>query len=56
MSKVFIACYECGEPTLVPTMEKNQTKQICLSCKEKRILAWERKIEDRIEASYEKLV
>jgi hypothetical protein len=37
-------------------MEKNQTKQICLGCKEERVLAWERKIEAQVEASYEKFV
>ena len=56
MSKVLIACYECGEYTEVPSMEKYQTKQICLSCKEERVLVWERKLEDKLEASYEKLV
>lgn len=54
--KVMIACYECGEPTLVPSMEKYQTRQICLSCKEERVLIWERMIENQIEASYERNV
>jgi formylmethanofuran dehydrogenase subunit E len=52
-NKVLIACYECGEQTLAPAMAKHQTRQICLSCKEERVLAWERKLEAQIEKAYE---
>jgi formylmethanofuran dehydrogenase subunit E len=52
-NKVLIACYDCGEQTLVPATEQYQTRQICLSCKEERVLAWERKLEAQIEKAYE---
>jgi NMD protein affecting ribosome stability and mRNA decay len=41
MSKISIACYECGEETKVPAMGKNQTHQICQSCKEERRKGWQ---------------
>lgn len=33
---VWIACYDCGETTEVPTMGKYQTRQLCPRCKQER--------------------
>ena len=42
MAKIWIACWDCGEPTLVPQMEKFQTHQICQKCKDERKANYER--------------
>ena len=42
MSKIWIACWDCGEQVQVPSMEKYQTHQICEDCKAKRKADYER--------------
>lgn len=47
MSKVWIACWDCGEPTLVPSMAKFQTSQICEKCKQERKEKWEKLLAEK---------
>lgn len=42
MAKIWIACWDCGEQTQVPQMEKFQTHQICEKCKAERREKYER--------------
>lgn len=45
--KIWIACWDCGEPTQVPPMFKYQTSQICDKCKQERREKWNTALKER---------